>query len=114
MQSARKQNSKDKKSVLSSLNLFLALIYEKMRNQSKLSTDEKFLLFYQDQYSLTSSKNQVENNKTKVCMHDKITFLKCDLVPTAFKQLKDGSNGKIYLRNIPTLLLFNLIYGRSL
>ena len=47
-------------------------------------------------------------------IEDSILIQHSESVPSASQQLKEGITNKIYLRNIPTLLLFNLIHGRSI
>ena len=34
--------------------------------------------------------------------------------PSVFQQLRTGNTNQVYLHNIPTLLLFNIIYGRKI
>ena len=104
MKTAQKNiNDQNKKrTVLSSLNLFLALAYERLRKPSELSDikcqDSLLMIAHGDVCCREGVEPQPGRGR----------------VPTAVQQLKGGVKGKLYLRNIPTLLLFNLIYGRSL
>ena len=98
---------------LSSLNLFLSLVYEKLRDPSFIvdetrSEEPGCMTLYEHKVSI--------DHQERVCMHDKIAFHECDQrsVPSAYQQLKYGNMKKIYIKNIPTLLLFNFIYGRKL
>ena len=93
--------------------MFLSLVYEKLRDPGYLvdntkSQDPGCMILYEDRISV--------DNQDRICMHDKIAFHPCDkrAVPSAYQQLKDGNMNKIYLKNVPTLLLFNFIYGRKI
>ena len=107
---AARQNIKDqnkKRSVLSSLNLFLCLAYERLRDPTFLTPE----LRSQDSVLMIDHRSQ---NHSDVSRGGVVSPKSRREVPTAIQQLKGVQEGRLYLRNIQNLLLFNLIHGRSL
>ena len=112
---AARQNIKDqnkKRSVLSSLNLFLCLAYERLRDPTFLTPE----LRSQDSVLMIDHRAEFEKslNHSDVSRGGVVSPKSRREVPTAIQQLKGVQEGRLYLRNIPNLLLFNLIHGRSL
>ena len=112
---AARQNIKDqnkKRSVLSSLNLFLCLAYERLRDPTFLTPE----LRSQDSVLMIQHRAEFEEscNQSDVSRKGVVSPKSRREVPTAIQQLKGVQEGRLYLRNIPNLLLFNLIHGRSL
>ena len=92
---SKKSPKPQRRSTLSTLNLLLALVYEKMRNPAlKISLDRGFLTL-----QAQNCQESISNRSSSL--------------PTAFQQLTQGIYNRVCLKNIPTLLLFNLIFGRS-
>ena len=106
------ENVKNKRTVLSSLNLFLALTYEGIRDPTRvvnLCRNKPNGTLYSQNLKIIcqdgdgdGDENYVEDNNVGV--------------QTAISQLKCGrkKQKQFNMQNVPTLLLFNLIYGRSL
>ena len=103
-----REDPSKKRTVLSALNLFLSLAYERLRNPTvlcgKVQTKPSLLMSLTDCHCaddvswLTGNIDPQGSNR----------------IPTAVEQLRGRQNGSVHLGNIPTLLLFNLIFGRSL
>jgi len=112
-----KKDTKIRRQNLSLLNLFLALVNERLCGDFVTMEEEEkrpFLVLFKDNNKMQHKSGSESDCQTSVCMHNKIALHSCDKVPTAMRQLREGVFNKIYLRNIPSLLLFNLVYGRSL
>ena len=109
-QSREDQNKK--RTVLSALNLFLSLAYERLRDpairRDNIPTKPPLVL------SVTDGADDKSLAKFDVSLLGNIDPPSSTRIPTAVEQLRGKQGGTVYLRNIPTLLLFNLIFGRSL
>ena len=107
-----RNNSEDdqgkKRTILSALNLFLSLAYERLREPSVVSDDKHSLLMSD------SPDDKFLHHQLDVSWLGNIDPHTSNRIPTALEQLRGSKSGSVYLRNIPTLLLFNLIFGRSL
>ena len=92
-----KKSSKGR-TALSTLNLLLAMVYEKMRNpRLGICLNQGFLTFQSEK---PESDDNPRNTSPSPC--------------SAFQQLTQEIRNRICLKNIPTLLLFNLIFGQNL
>ena len=92
-----KKSSKGR-TALSTLNLLLAMVYEKMRNpRLGICLNQGFLTFSSEK---PESDDNPRNNSPSPS--------------SAFQQLTQEIRNRICLKNIPTLLLFNLIFGQNL
>ena len=106
------QNQNKNRTVLSALNLFLSLAYERLRDPPLLHDhfpNKPSLLL-----SVTDCADDKSLAKFDVSLLGNIDPPSTMRIPTAVEQLRGRQSGSVYLRNIPTLLLFNLIFGRSL
>ena len=93
------------KTLLSSLNLFLALSYEGIRHPDGVMEICRNIATKKHPENVpTIREKQREEEKEDIC---KGKF-------SAISQLKSGRVEILNARNIPTLLLFNIVYGRSL
>ena len=112
MKAVENDSHNNKRTVLSALNLFLSLAYERLRDPTALSDK-----FQNRQSLLPSVKDSVDDkflHQFDVSSLGNIDPHTSNRIPTAVEQLRGRQSGSVFLRNIPTLLLFNLIFGRSL